>query len=132
MKQSHLNVIGKNNRKAKNPWKSFDFSWLATDEDDGKIVRELVPGGAAQHLDKTSYHTRIKTGDCFGAGTDANVFMKIFGEKGDSDKMQLNSSDNTKNKFERGQIDQFTHEFDDLGKVCSLRLSFFSKSHSYF
>ena len=98
---------------------SFMFRWLATDEDDGKIVRELVPGGAAQHLDKTSYHVRIKTGDRLGAGTDANVHLKIFGEKGDTDKIQLKSSDNTKNKFEKGQIDQFTYEFDDLGKVSS-------------
>lgn len=98
------------------------FRWLATDEDDGKIVRELVLGGAAQHLDKTSYEIRIKTGDRFGAGTDANVHLKIFGEKGDTDKIQLKSAEHTKNKFEQGQTDKFTYEFDDFGKVCSLEI----------
>jgi len=48
------------------------------------------------------------------------VHLKIFGEKGDTDKLQLRTADNTTNKFERGRIDKFTYEFDDLGKVCSL------------
>lgn len=52
------------------------------------------------------------------AGTDADVHLKIFGEKSETDKLQLRTSDNTKNKFERGRIDQFTYEFEDLGKVC--------------
>ncbi len=94
------------------------FRWLAVDEDDGKIVRELSLGSAAQHLDKTTYNIRIKTGDRWQAGTDANVHMKLFGEKGDTDKIRLMSADNTKNKFEAGRIDKFTYEFDDLGKVC--------------
>lgn len=97
--------------------------WLATDEDDGQIVRELTLGSAAQHLDKTTYNIRIKTGDVFQAGTDADVHLKIFGEKYDTDKLVLRSSDNTTNKFERGRIDKFTYEFDDLGKVC-LNISF--------
>src|SRR2546430_2652466 len=32
----------------------------------------------------TSYHVSVKTGSERGAGTDANVFLKIFGEKGDT------------------------------------------------
>jgi molybdopterin biosynthesis enzyme len=94
------------------------FRWLAVDEDDGKIVRELTLGTAAQHLDQTTYNVRIKTGDILKAGTDADVHLKIFGEKGDTDQIQLMTADNTTNKFERGRIDKFTYEFDDLGKVC--------------
>ncbi len=92
--------------------------WLATDEDDGSIVRELSLGSAAQHLDKTTYNVKIKTGDVFQGGTDADVHLKIFGSKGDSDKMMLRTSSNTSNLFERGRIDNFPLEFDDLGKVC--------------
>ncbi len=61
---------------------------------------------------------KIKTGDVFQAGTDADVHLKIFGEKGDTDQIRLTTANNTKNKFEKGRIDSFTFEFDDLGKVC--------------
>ncbi len=120
MNPPHLSVIGKSDKeRIQNSIekKSF-FSWLDTKEDDGKIVRELTLGSAAQHLDKTTYNIRIKTGDRLGAGTDANVHLKIFGEKGDTDKIRLVSSDNTSNKFEKGRIDKFTYEFDDFGEVC--------------
>jgi hypothetical protein len=45
--------------------------------------------------------------------------LKIFGEKGDTDKIRLMKADHTINKFEAGRIDKFTYEFDDLGEVCS-------------
>ncbi|CAF1287745.1 unnamed protein product [Rotaria sordida] len=91
--------------------------WLAVDEDDGRLVRELTLTTTAQHLDKTTYNIRIKTGDIFQAGTDADVYLKIFGESGDTDKIQLRTANNTSNKFERGRTDHFTFEFDDLGKI---------------
>ena len=65
----------------------------------------------------TSYHVRVKTGDIRGAGTDANVFIRIFGEVGDTGKLQLRQADNTKDKWERGRTDMFTLEAMDIGKV---------------
>lgn len=91
--------------------------WFADDEDDGLIVRELSAASATQHLDKTTYNVKIKTGDVFQGGTDADVHLKMFGDKGDTDKVRLQSSDNTSNLFERGRTDHFTLEFDDIGKV---------------
>ncbi|CAF2355156.1 unnamed protein product [Rotaria sp. Silwood2] len=91
--------------------------WLATDEDDGQLVRELTLKTAAQHLDKTTYNVRIKTGDIFQGGTDADVYLKIFGENGDTDIIQLRTANNTSNKFEKGRTDHFTLEFDELGKI---------------
>ncbi|CAF0982480.1 unnamed protein product [Didymodactylos carnosus] len=95
--------------------------WLASDEDDGQLVRELTLDGT-QHLNKTSYHINIKTGDVLQAGTDADVHIKIFGEKGDSDVVQLRNAENTTNKFERNRIDKFTLEFSDLGKIRAIRI----------
>ena len=60
----------------------------------------------------------VKTGDVFGGGTDANVSVKLFGAKGDTGTLSLKSSDNTKNKFERGRTDLFKLEATDIGKVC--------------
>lgn len=39
-----------------------------------------------------------------GAGTDAQVFVKVYGEKGKSDEIKLESSSDS---FEQGQIDKF-------------------------
>lgn len=33
---------------------------------------------------KTTYHVHVYTGDKFGAGTDANVFITLFGEVDDT------------------------------------------------
>ena len=40
------------------------------------------------------------TGNVRGAGTDANVYITVFGKDGDSGQHKLNSS---KNNFERGK-----------------------------
>lgn len=42
-----------------------------------------------------------------GAGTDANVFMIIFGEHGDSGELALKNSETYKDKFERNHTDVF-------------------------
>ncbi|XP_071500737.1 lipoxygenase homology domain-containing protein 1-like [Diadema antillarum] len=96
--------------------------WLDRDEDDGLIVRELVPEGASQLLSTTSYHVSVKTGDERAAGTDANVYVKLFGEDGDTGLIPLKQSENTKNKFERGRVDKFTLEAVDIGKIEYMRI----------
>ena len=126
MNLQHFYAIGIRKIRRTTSNKTTSFRWLAADEDDGQIVRELTLNSAAQHLDKVTYNVRIKTGDVFQAGTDADVYLKIFGETYDTDKIQLRTANNTSNKFERNQIDHFTFEFDDLGKVCVFMLcSFF-------
>ena len=46
------------------------------------------------------YQVHIYTGDKWGAGTDANVLITLFGEDADSEEKKL---DNSKNNFESGQ-----------------------------
>lgn len=46
----------------------------------------------------------IWTSDVKGAGTDAQVFLQIYGEKGKSDEMKL---ENNSDSFEQGQVDKF-------------------------
>ncbi|XP_077976546.1 lipoxygenase homology domain-containing protein 1-like isoform X1 [Styela clava] len=91
--------------------------WLATDEDDGHIVRELMPEGTPQLLNTTTYHVSVKTGDVSGAGTDANVFLKIIGGDGDTGRLKLHQSENIRDKFERGRTDLFKLEATDIGKL---------------
>ncbi|XP_061134122.1 lipoxygenase homology domain-containing protein 1-like isoform X3 [Syngnathus typhle] len=114
--------------------------WLAKSEDDGETVRELVPsdiitekllkGGTLKRtetevedaLETHQYQVSVRTGDMYKAGTDANVFLTIYGDLGDTGERKLSRSDNNRNKFERGAVDKFTIEAVDLGQVFKIRI----------
>uniref|UniRef100_A0A8C8DR79 Lipoxygenase homology PLAT domains 1a n=1 Tax=Oryzias sinensis TaxID=183150 RepID=A0A8C8DR79_9TELE len=126
-----------------NRWYFFPCKrWLAVDEDDGQLARELVPVdeafmrkgdeddeedseatlGLEQKAMSTTYTVRIKTGDKKYAGTDANVFMTLYGTKDDTGIITMKASKTHKNKFERGMIDEFTVEAVDIGPLKKLRI----------
>lgn len=50
-----------------------------------------------------SYEVHVFTGTMFGAGTDANVYINVYGETGDTGERRLRKSNNL-NKFEKGQV----------------------------
>lgn len=99
----------------------------------------------------TTYTIRIKTGDIKYAGTDANVFMILYGTKDDTGNtpdphvsfvsvcmcspmshisvtcaftgiIKMKASKTNKDKFERGKIDEFIVEAVDLGPLKRLRI----------
>ncbi|XP_059360394.1 lipoxygenase homology domain-containing protein 1-like [Carassius carassius] len=114
--------------------------WLARSEDDGETVRELVPSeiitekllrdGTLKHseievedaLETHTYKVSVRTGDMHGAGTDANVFLIIYGDLGDTGERKLSKSESNGNKFERGAVDKFSIEAVDLGQVYKIRI----------
>ena len=65
----------------------------------------------------------VKTSDLRGAGTDANVFMVVYGKKDGeyikSDEIWL---DNKSDNFEQDQVDQFKREMVDVGKPYKIRI----------
>ena len=80
----------------------------------------------------TSYQVSVKTADVRMAGTDANVHLKIFGDKGDTGTLHLKNSEGTKNKFERGRTDVFRLEASDIGKVETVVTSILISSSASF
>uniref|UniRef100_A0A8D1Y6T0 PLAT domain-containing protein n=1 Tax=Sus scrofa TaxID=9823 RepID=A0A8D1Y6T0_PIG len=114
--------------------------WLATSEDDKKTIRELVPydiftekymkdGSLRQvykeveePLDIVLYSVQIFTGNVPGAGTDAKVYITIYGDLGDTGERYLGKSENRTNKFERGTADTFIIEAADLGVIYKIKL----------
>ncbi|KAE8291828.1 Lipoxygenase-like proteiny domain-containing protein 1 [Larimichthys crocea] len=114
--------------------------WLARSEDDGETVRELVPSDiitkkllrdgklkvteteVEDPLETHTYKVSVRTGDMYGAGTDANVFLTICGDLGDTGERKLARSETNKNKFERGMVDKFTIQAVDLGQVYKIRI----------
>ena len=101
--------------------------WLSDTEGDKQLFRDLQPDddhtSALQvPVDRTSYKVLVKTGDVFGAGTNANVSVVLFGYRGDSGEHQLTHSATNRNKFERNQLDEFTIESVDLGELTKCRI----------
>lgn len=58
----------------------------------------------------------VKTGDEKDAGTDANVYLQMFGEKGKTQNFSLRE-EGDKRRFERGRMDKFLIRAQDIGKV---------------
>ena len=60
----------------------------------------------------------FETEDVPFAGTDATVYVQLFGEKGQTEKIEF-KSDNKQEapKFKRGRIDKFAVETADVGPV---------------
>uniref|UniRef100_A0A5F8GTD3 Lipoxygenase homology PLAT domains 1 n=1 Tax=Monodelphis domestica TaxID=13616 RepID=A0A5F8GTD3_MONDO len=95
--------------------------WLARDQDDGQLIRELLPSGSNATLKNFRYHISIKTGDVGAASTDSKVYIKLYGEKADTIKQILQESDNDLgDHFERRRVDEFTLETVDIGEINRL------------
>jgi len=60
------------------------------------------------------YGIMVQTGNEFRCGTNANVFITIYGSNGDSGKQPLTQSKRV--LFDRNQKDNFELEAVDLGK----------------
>eukprot|EP00012_Vannella_robusta_P006373 CAMPEP_0206209180 /NCGR_PEP_ID=MMETSP0166-20121206/16756_1 /ASSEMBLY_ACC=CAM_ASM_000260 /TAXON_ID=95228 /ORGANISM="Vannella robusta, Strain DIVA3 518/3/11/1/6" /LENGTH=202 /DNA_ID=CAMNT_0053630529 /DNA_START=44 /DNA_END=649 /DNA_ORIENTATION=+ len=82
-------------------WFYLCGKWLATDEDDGQIVRTIESSleDGQSYTPFKIYNISVITGDRRGAGTDANVTITLYGENGEqSGERKLESSGNN---FER-------------------------------
>ena len=70
------------------------------------------------------YFIEVKTADELSSGTDANVFISIYGEETDELHVQLKDSRTNKNLFEKGNCDVFEPTLKNVGKVCCKYLIF--------
>lgn len=52
-----------------------------------------------------------------GAGTDANIYAIIHGDKGSTSKWELKDSITNSNKFENGSLDIFHFDSSDVGTI---------------
>jgi hypothetical protein len=78
--------------------------WLAKDEDDHLIVRELPASNkdGVASLPMVNYKVSILTGDRKGAGTNANIHLTVYGKNGDCGKRIFDAGSK---KFQRAQTD---------------------------
>ncbi|XP_071487669.1 polyunsaturated fatty acid 5-lipoxygenase-like [Diadema antillarum] len=72
---------------------------------------------------KTPFTIRVKTGDCRGAGTDANIFIALHGAQETRTKNVQLSGAFWQDNFERGQFNTFNpKELVDSGPVMKLEV----------
>jgi hypothetical protein len=107
------------NEKMGTKWVFNCNKWLDKGEDDGLIVRELLPENNPADTKVVKYKVSVHTGDKRGAGTDANVFIILHGETGDTGKRKLEGAGNN---FERGRIDTFGIEAIDIGELTKITI----------
>uniref|UniRef100_A0A8C8W9Z7 Oxygen-regulated protein 1 n=1 Tax=Panthera leo TaxID=9689 RepID=A0A8C8W9Z7_PANLE len=94
--------------------------WLARDQEDGEICREFpVLNKGRPMLPVTVYEVHVATGELWNAGTVANVYISVYGEKGDSGSRQLFRSKSSFS-FLRGQTDTFSLEAVHLGDLYKI------------
>ncbi|XVV08190.1 PLAT/LH2 domain-containing protein [Actinoplanes sp. CA-131856] len=67
----------------------------------------------------TTYEIVVRTGTESGAGTDADVFLTLYGERGIAHQVQLGDGNDN---FEAGAIDRFYPELEDIGTLRAARL----------
>ncbi|CAF4182729.1 unnamed protein product, partial [Rotaria sordida] len=98
--------------------------WLAKDEDDKQIARLLFPKTSTdqgkQPVRKNKYKITVYTGNKSGAGTDADVFITLYGNLDETDAIQL---DNKDNNFETGKKDEFTIECPAVGVINKILIA---------
>jgi hypothetical protein len=63
----------------------------------------------------------VKTSDIENAGTDANVHMRIRGELRKSEQIRLAKSVSNKNKFEKGNVDNFQIREEFFGNISKIK-----------
>lgn len=95
--------------------------WLAKDEDDKKICRDLKCSNAPGHTgDLIPFEIEVHTGKKSQAGTDANVFIELHSGKGKGGKERSSGRvPLVDGKFEKGQKDKFKLDFPKDTSPCS-------------
>ncbi|KAF6771615.1 hypothetical protein AHF37_10023 [Paragonimus kellicotti] len=102
----------------------FCNRWLSLTEDDHTCTQELPAHGTGiLHAEQVCrYRVSIFTGNQPHAGTDAKVFINIFGEHGDTGDRWLLQPISKMKPFQKHQMDEFIVEAVDLRKLKKIRI----------
>ncbi|KAK4470570.1 hypothetical protein MN116_006112, partial [Schistosoma mekongi] len=130
----HLEQILLTNLNTQEQYEFYCNRWLSTREDDGSILREIPARGPGITNPQSLYHyiIQIYTRNKPNSGTNANIFINIFGDKGDSGERWLRRSVNQNVKlFEQNQMDEFVIEAVALGPITKILIGHEERSPGY-
>ncbi|NXX88039.1 LOXH1 protein, partial [Centropus bengalensis] len=101
---------------------NFDCKcWLSLKREDRELVKEFPAVNEDQKtLPVYKYIVSVHVGDLWGAETFANVYITLYGKRGDTGVRKLHASLEKGRKFQRNKVDSFLVEavsLSDLQKV---------------
>ncbi|XP_029443046.1 lipoxygenase homology domain-containing protein 1-like [Rhinatrema bivittatum] len=98
---------------------NFDSSyWFTADRTEGEMVKEFPSKTEDQKpLPVNKYIVSVHIGDQWGAGTFANVYLTLYGERGDTGARKLQRPLRKKEIFQRNQTDSFLMEAVSLNQL---------------
>lgn len=68
-----------------------------------------------------SYLITVITSKKSFAGTDANVYIELYGSRGESERIFLKNSKSKSKTFESGSIDNFQVDCPELGTIKKIK-----------
>ncbi|XP_020608822.1 uncharacterized protein LOC110047416 [Orbicella faveolata] len=77
--------------------------------------------GRIRERREAEYKVEVTTGVKDGAGTDANVFITIYGSNGQSMEKKLKGKF-FENNFEKGKVDNFDLQLADVGEIKKIKI----------
>ncbi|XP_069587457.1 lipoxygenase homology domain-containing protein 1-like [Ranitomeya imitator] len=114
----HLEKIQMVNEETKQDVQFDCNSWLLVDCEEEEAIKEFrVIGNQQELLPVNQYIVSVHTGDHWGAETFANVYITLYGERGDSGARKLQKSSIPGDKFTRNKVDSFELEAVSLGEL---------------
>jgi hypothetical protein len=64
----------------------------------------------------------VRTADEMSGGTDANVFLSIFGDRREEVKVPLKNPKSKRNPFEKANYDKFELDLKNVGKIKKISI----------
>ncbi|NWT00657.1 LOXH1 protein, partial [Mionectes macconnelli] len=98
---------------------NFDCNcWLTLNREDKELVKEFPAVTEEQKtLPVYKYVVSVHTGDLWGAETFANVYITLYGKRGDTGVRKLHTSLTKGRKFQRNKVDSFLVEAVSLSHL---------------
>ncbi|XP_056377906.1 lipoxygenase homology domain-containing protein 1-like isoform X2 [Hyla sarda] len=92
--------------------------WIFADDVEDEAIKEFRVFNDQQELIPVNqYIVSVHTGDHWGAETLANVYITLYGERGDTGARKLHKSSIPGDKFTRDKVDSFELEAVSLGEL---------------
>ncbi|XP_030070331.1 lipoxygenase homology domain-containing protein 1 [Microcaecilia unicolor] len=95
--------------------------WFSNNREDGEMVKEFPAATEDQEpLSVNKYIVSVHIGDHWGAETFANVYLTLYGERGDTGARKLEKSLIKREVFQRNQTDSFSVEAVSLNQLKTI------------
>ncbi|KAM8967369.1 oxygen-regulated protein 1 [Pelodytes ibericus] len=93
-------------------------AWLFADAEGEEVVKEFpIANDRKELLPVYEYVVAVHIGDHWGAETSANVYVTLYGDRGDSGARKLHRSLSPGERFARGKVASFLLEAVSLGQL---------------